>query len=599
MKRSALLIAICFGIFSSGVTHAQKRSGVIDQKDAQRAGLKVEWTTSVETDPSYGKVVGLYLHISDKYSTTTFEIQYGGTDEVKALVAQAKAGNPEKQKIALERLSAISARHFGQKNMDKLDERAKSFADQVKQASTVREVISQFARGPSGRMYGIAGAEQAAKDRQYVLNLGRGVIATISKHVTPKTTLYASTTEGLVQAIDATTGKKLWSTMTGKRVFFTSAPVANEDFVAVTNGSSVHCLRSDTGKFIWSHTCNAAPGGAPAISDDFIFVPLVNGFVDAFPLWDQTDRKDVVEKRKFAQPDEEKSKSRIAYENAIKAERLSRYGRLNRRVSKHMTIKHFVSAGAAMNRPIVTKNTTSWPTLRGHYNVGSNSRDNVGKMRYRLKTGGPIRASGAYYKNHIFVASTDGFVYKLDERDGSLAWSLGTGEPISQTPVPVGDAVYVISNDLGLFKIDNATGTLAKRWPARVANIRSFVGASKDRLYLLNNLNQMVVLQQETGAEVAKFSTNGQNLKLYNLKTDRLYVGSTNGTIQCLSETTSNYPYIHASFGDKANTPKKPTDPVKPDGGEKNPFGDDKKKDEKNPFGDEKKKGEKNPFGKK
>ncbi len=598
MKRSALLVVLCLGIFNSGFALAQNRPGLINERDAQRAGLKIQWTSAVEVAPTLGKISGLYLHISDKHSTTTFEIEYGGTVEVNALVAQAKGTDAEKQKAALARLAVISARHFGQQNMENLDERAKSYADQVKQPSTIREVISQFGYGRNGRQLGIAGAEQAAKDRQYVLQVGRGIISTMKKFVTPKITLYVSTSDGVVQSIDGATGKKLWATSIGKREFSTSAPVANEEFVAVTNGSAVHCLRTDTGKFIWKHTCKAAPGGPPAISEDFIFVPLVNGFVDAFPLWDQTDRKDIVEKRKFAEPDEDKSESRLAYEKAIKETRLARYGRLNRRVSKHMSIKHFVSAGAAMNRPIVTKKTTSWPTLRGHYNVGSNSRDNIGKMRYRLKTGGPIRASGAYYKNHIFVGSTDGFVYKLDERDGSLAWSLGLGEPISQTPVPVGDAVYAISDDMGLFKIDLQDGNLNARWPARVADIRSFIGASKDRLYLLNNLGQMVILQQETGAEVARFSTNSQDLKLYNLKTDRLYVGSKDGTIQCIREINSNHPYIHSSFGDsKTTTPAKP--PVKP-AGEGNPFGEKK---ENNPFNkgagkkdDGKKKKEGNPF---
>ena len=150
MKRSALLLTLCLTILATETVHAQRQTGVIDQRDAQRAGLKVNWTTSVEVDPSYSTIAGMYLYVSDKTSTTTFEIEYGGTDEVKGLLAMAKDGDANNQRIALDRLAVISSRHFGQRNTENLDDRAKAYMAEVNQAATVREVISQYDFGPNG-----------------------------------------------------------------------------------------------------------------------------------------------------------------------------------------------------------------------------------------------------------------------------------------------------------------------------------------------------------------------------------------------------------------------------------------------------------------
>ena len=532
VKRAALLSAVLLFVLGNSLAQAQL-TGVIDQVRAQKAGLKVEWISQVQVDPTAAKLSGIYLQVSDKNSTTTFELTYG------------------KQ----------------------------------------REVISQFDFGPDGRQFGVEGAKEWAELRQEILKEGRGIDAKIEKFVTPKTMLYATTTEGVVQAIDGTTGKTIWSTTVGNRKFHTTGPSANEEFVTIVNGSSIYCLRADTGKPLWNHTCRAAPGAAPAMSDDFAFVPLLNGFVEAFPLFDPTA---VVDKRKqvsLESPEETKTEAQLAREKTIKEERISRYGRVNNRVSKHMSMNYFVSAGAATDPPIVTGLTTSWPTLRGHYNVGYNSRDKVGKMIFRLKTGGPIVAPGAERNQILFVASTDGFVYAVDERDGTLQWNFGTGEPISQTPIPIGDSVYAISNDFGMFKINIKTGEADENWPSRLDNIKSFVAASRDKIYVIDNLNRLVAIQQKTGAIVSRVAARGQDFQHYNLKTDRIYIGTKTGTIQCLREIGQNHPIIHSAEqmddGKTDGGQKKPDDGK----GEKNPFDE---KGEKNPF-DEKKE-EKNPF---
>jgi hypothetical protein len=516
-------------------------SGLINKDDAKRAGLAIDWTSQIQVDGTYGKIAGMFLFVSDKASTTTFELEYDGH----------------------------------------------------------REVVSQYQYGPDGKMFGIDGAKEFATMKQEFLKEGQNIDAKVTKVVTPKTVLYVSTNQGIVQAIDGSSGKTLWAATVGLMNSKTSSPTANEKYVAVINGSNLFCLQADTGNVIWQEQTSGAVGGDPAISEDFIFTPLINGHVQAFPLFVKETPKEVRARTRAAKPDYQKSDKELKIEKAIHTLRTKQYNRFPKPFSRHKSVKQFVSVGAATSRPVVTGLTTSWPTLRGHYNVGFNSRDRLGKMSFRLKTGGRIIASGSVADQILYVGSTDGFVYAVDERDGQLLWDFGAGEPIGQTPVPIGDSVYAISEDFGLFKINKENGVNDPKWPSRIADIKRFVAASKDYLYVIDRLDRLVVIQQATGAKIVSIRTGGQDISLYNLKSDRLYVGTTQGTIQCLRETNSNNPYFHGASKDEEKSGgdvEKPdvTDPTKPAGEEVDPF---KKKDEGK--GDEKTGDEVDPFKKK
>lgn len=96
--------------------------------------------------------------------------------------------------------------------------------------------------------------------------------------------------------------------------------------------------------------------------------------------------------------------------------------------------------------------------------VGSNRDDSVsafdaatGELRWRTFAGGPVRFAPAIYRDRLFVASDDGFLYALRQDDGRTLWKyraapsmrrvLGNGRlisawPVRGGPVVAGDTVY-------------------------------------------------------------------------------------------------------------------------------------------------------------
>jgi outer membrane protein assembly factor BamB len=106
----------------------------------------------------------------------------------------------------------------------------------------------------------------------------------------------------------------------------------------------------------------------------------------------------------------------------------------------------------------------------------------TGEERWSFFTGGPVRFAPALWKDRVFVASDDGFLYCLNAADGKLVWSkrggpdgrllLGNDRMISRWParggpLVVDDVVYFgagiwPSEGIYLHALDAATGKV--RW---------------------------------------------------------------------------------------------------------------------------------------
>ena len=86
--------------------------------------------------------------------------------------------------------------------------------------------------------------------------------------------LYAQTDKAVVQAIDAETGKTLWSKQVGQPQYPTMSPGVNRDFVAIINGSRLYVLNRFNGDLLWETELAGAPGAGPALSTKRIYVPI-------------------------------------------------------------------------------------------------------------------------------------------------------------------------------------------------------------------------------------------------------------------------------------------------------------------------------------
>ncbi|HVZ26514.1 MAG TPA: PQQ-binding-like beta-propeller repeat protein, partial [Sediminibacterium sp.] len=77
--------------------------------------------------------------------------------------------------------------------------------------------------------------------------------------------------QGLVQALNLTTGKKTWSFATGGAIY--SSPAASKNRIVFGScDGNIYCLSAKTGKKIWSLKTDAAVLGCPLIAGDTVWI---------------------------------------------------------------------------------------------------------------------------------------------------------------------------------------------------------------------------------------------------------------------------------------------------------------------------------------
>ena len=86
-------------------------------------------------------------------------------------------------------------------------------------------------------------------------------------------------------------------------------------------------------------------------------------------------------------------------------------------------------------------------------------------VKWKFKTGGPVRSTPTPYGKLLIFGSGDGFVYAVQADTGALAWKLRTGADVASSPLVVEDTVYFTSRDGFLYAAQAGNGTL--RWKVR------------------------------------------------------------------------------------------------------------------------------------
>jgi outer membrane protein assembly factor BamB len=419
-------------------------SGLISSVAANRSGLERAWFTQVELDSSHSKVSYVTLYVSSSVSKTIHEVSH---DRGKEL--------------------------FSDRELDNF-----------------------------GEPLGVEGAKKLADEKVRELT-ALGFNPKLETRLMPEITLYVVTDHGLVQAIDGETGRTRWSAQIGKSDHPTLEPAANDDYLAVINGSVLYVANARDGTLVWQRQLRGVPGAGPGISLELVHVPMITGMMETYNLKD------------WRRPP-----------------------------------SFFQSVGRAVIQPTVTPNSVAWPTDRGHVYVG---RANVYGSRYRLVAHDTIVAPVSYLApNHFFVASFDGYVYCVQESSGEVLWRFSTGNPISHPPVVIRDAVYVINDDGGMYCVAVANGQ--EQW--WTPNVRYFLAASNDRVYTTDKIGRILIIDDSTGSRISTIAVPHLDLQLINFSTDRIYVGTTRGLIQCLHEPQLELPLVYAAPPKPVEKPK-------------------------------------------
>lgn len=198
-----------------------------------------------------------------------------------------------------------------------------------------------------------------------------------------------------------------------------------------------------------------------------------------------------------------------------------------------------------------------------------------GKVQWKFTTEGGITSSVCVAKDRIFFGSLDGHYYAVDAASGKLSWKFKTGGeqpaggighwgflPADQyatdlwdfylsTPVAAQDKLFFGSSDGHLYCVDQKTGSLV--W-------KKFLGSSIHATPILHNgtviagtwKGDMVALNVADGSERWRFATGGSGVMVGMqgspvLGNNQLYFGSRNGIAYALDATTGKEIWKHVS----------------------------------------------------
>ncbi len=99
-------------------------------------------------------------------------------------------------------------------------------------------------------------------------------------------TLFLVSDDAKLHAIDAVTGKSLWMRTFGEKGMSYAEPAANSRLVAVHNGMELYIFNRKNGKQLFQARLPGAAATACELSENYVFVPMMDGKIIAFPLED-------------------------------------------------------------------------------------------------------------------------------------------------------------------------------------------------------------------------------------------------------------------------------------------------------------------------
>ncbi len=346
----------------------------------------------------------------------------------------------------------------------------------------------------NGKVLGVEEAQRLASNEIRRLKR-RGIEATTNVRTVPRVRLYSLADDGSLECRDAETGEPVWMVQVGDRRLHFGAIGVNEDYVSVTNGANLIQVDAATGEVIQEVPTLGAPLLGAVNSAEYAMIPTIGAGVEMLPLADTTRDpfREIVEGETLSLPTKAPGSSLIA-----------------------------------------------WGTDRGFVYVMETQ--GTPSLWFRLNTDGIVSgriasASG----NRFFFGSDAGQVYGLQgTRSGKVLWSIPFGEPFYNEPIVAGDQLLLRSTYGNLFSLGIDSGIMS--WARPTPNVDELLGAFGDHIFATSLTGSLAVIDRETGKQEASFSEVRPNRLLVNKLTDRLYLVSESGDVQCLKQVGSDLP---------------------------------------------------------
>ena len=119
-------------------------------------------------------------------------------------------------------------------------------------------------------------------------------------------------------------------------------------------------------------------------------------------------------------------------------------------------------------------------------------------------------------------------------------WNRSVGEPFYGAPFVAGEQVLIASSYGNLYSMKAGDG--AQEWSSPVPNIDRVFASAGDYYFARTTVGQLTILTIASGQIVSTGGTVTIDHVITNSETDRIYLVSDGGTIQCLRPNASELP---------------------------------------------------------
>ncbi|MEO2025092.1 MAG: PQQ-binding-like beta-propeller repeat protein [Fuerstiella sp.] len=290
---------------------------------------------------------------------------------------------------------------------------------------------------------------------QSVLNVRRDIVSFVTND---EEILYVQSSAGVLTAINAENGRRLWTAQVGRTDEATMAVVSNSDLVLVLAGPAIYGYNKFTGAQMLEFRLPGQPSAGPALTENTVLIPLHGGAIYAYSIG--------------------------------VLEYLYRYGTLPEDVAVPQ-LWRFICAEGIIHPPVVGEEAFAFVTEAGNMytvNIGGIEK---GRARYQLLFDTPASAPLAITDNasssSVLMLTDDNIAFSVDLITGTTEWTYPLGRPMTQAPVTVGDHVYVVTEDGTLTNIsrDDFGGR-----PVEIPQYRApmYIGAGMEEVELDSQL---------------------------------------------------------------------------------------------------------------
>jgi outer membrane protein assembly factor BamB len=286
------------------------------------------------------------------------------------------------------------------------------------------------------------------------------------------------------------------------------------------------------GKVIMEFKTRYVPSGAPAVTSDRVFVPNMSSLID---IYDVSPGKEA------------------GYFCAIQAD------------------------GMVAGAPIAAGQHCVWLSVKGTLGVTSSEvtgpRESTA-YNYRMRGFGEVPPTSR--GNMIFAGTSIGEVSMFSTKLSEPLWTTSIGAKFRTSPIAIGPALYLTTDDYRLFKLNSADGR--EIW--QTAGIRQFVAQSATKVYVIDEIKRLAILDINSGAILRTISIPGDKRVLANPHNDQVFLVSNHGLIEEIHETAlkTRLDYTHQELANaekvdpKKGKPVVPTDPAAPASPMADPF---------------------------